>query len=299
MSQNSNPGPVQPPPSRRDALLLALIAFVLGIVLAGAWYHHHLRSAAKIKALSPAAKELVSELQAPVTIKYFSLLPRDSADESLQNFAERVTQLLDALKAASRGKLNIIRTDTPSETNADIAAADGIQGFNFNKGNGCYLGLTVVSGKSKQIFARLEPKWEPVLQFDLARAIARVAAENAPATSASSVDKPSPETLATVQRLIPDVKTVTLEQADRILHQEFLKNCRETATETEAKLKDAQQKVAQAQTSGTQAEVNAARKNLLQVQMDGADKLKNLAEQLQMQLQAFNQLKTEAGNGGK
>lgn len=293
-----HPGPVQPPAPRRDALLLALIAFVLGIVLAGAWYHHHLGAAAQIQTLSPAARELVAELPAPVSIHYFALLPPDSADASLQNFAGRVTQLLEALQAASHGKLQVTWIDTPADTNTDLATANGLQGFNLNKGNGCYLGLTVASGQSRQIFARLEPKWEPALQFDLARAIARVAAENAPVTPASAADKPGPETLAAVQHLIPDVKSTTAEQADRILHEAFLKNCRAVATATEAKLDEAQQQVVQAQAGGSPATIDAARKHLLQVQMDGADQLKKLAAQLQMQLAAFDQLKTDAGNTG-
>ncbi|HZI31436.1 MAG TPA: hypothetical protein VFF11_03785, partial [Candidatus Binatia bacterium] len=101
MSQNPSPGPVQPPASHRDPLLLALIAFVLGIVLAGAWFHHHLHSGSKAGVLSPATKKLLGQLAAPVTLRYYSLLPADSADASLQNFAGRVNDLLDSLKLAS------------------------------------------------------------------------------------------------------------------------------------------------------------------------------------------------------
>lgn len=299
MNQPSNPGPVQPPASRRDALLLALIAFVLGIVLAGAWFHHHLQSAAKKNAVSSATKDLVSDLAAPVTVQYYAILPADSADETLQNFSGRVGQLLENLKSDSHGKLQITTINTPSETNDAAADAAGIQAFNHNKGNACYLGLVVTSGKASQIFARLQPKWEPALQFDLARAISRVATENAPVTAATPADQPGPETIATVQRLIPDLKTVTPQQGAEILHQQFLKDCSELGKQTEAKLKQAQQAVVQAQASGSPADVEAARKNLLQVQLDGANQLKKLAAQLQTQLAAFNQMKEKADNAAK
>lgn len=298
MSQNPNPGPVQPPQSHRDALLLALIAFVLGIVLAGAWFHHHYQSATKKShsILFPVTKELMGDLTVPVSVDYYSLLPSSSADKSLQSFAGRVSKLLVALKTASHGKLQVTRIDTPSETNTATASASGIQAFNLDKGGACFLGVVLSSGNSKQVFARLQPKWEPVLQFDLARAISHVAAENAPTASAIRAAKPSPETIAAIHRLIPDLSTTSTEQGDQMLHEQFLKDCSQTGKETAAKLKAAEQEVTKAQASGSQADVEAARKKLLQVQLDGANQIKNLAAQLQTQLAAFKKMKEHATN---
>lgn len=295
MNQNPAPSPVQPPASRRDALLLALITFALGIVLAGAWFHHHLRAGSKGAALAPAAKTLLTHLEAPVTIRYYSLLPAGSTDQTLQTFAGRVTRLLDGVQAASGGLVKVTTIDAPSETNAAAAGADGIQAFNFDKGDACYLGLAITSGKARETFARLQPEWEPVLQYDLARAISRVADANKPAPE---IAKPSPETVATIKRLIPDVKAVTAKQASQILLAEYLKQSSELATETEAKIQAAQQQVAQAQASGSPTDVEAARKNLLQVQLAQAEKLKQLAAQLDIQQAVVQRMKTGAGNGG-
>lgn len=273
-----------------------VIAFVLGLALAGAWFHH--RSAAAHGGLSAPTRQLLAHLETPVTIRYYSLLPAGSADETLSAFAGRVAQLLNAVQTASGGKVEITRVDTPSDANSTAAGADGLQAFNLDKGDACFLGLAIASGKNKEAFARLQPEWEPALEYDLTRAILRVSATAAPARPAPEVAKPSPEIIASIKNLIPDVNAVSKEQADQIFHAEYLKQCGEVGAETEAKIQAAQQQVVQAQANGSEADVEAARKNLLQVQLAQGEKLKSLAAQLQTQLAVFQRMKTEATHGG-
>ena len=234
-----------------------------------------------------------------MTIRYYSLLPAGTADESLQAFAGRVAHLLENIQSASGGKIQVSSFDQLAETNANAASADGITAFNLDKGDACFLGLVVTSGKNTESLARLQPEWEPALESDLARAILRVAGTAAPARVAPEVAKPSSETIATINRLIPDVNAASMEAADQIFHAEFMKQCAEAGTEMETQINAAQQQVVQAQTSGSPANLEAAQKHLSQVQLAQADKLKQVAARLQIQLAVFQRMKNSATNAAK
>ena len=270
----------------------------MGIGLTGYWYHSHYNTVEN-GGLSDSTKNLLGQLAAPVTIRYYSILPMGSTDQMLQTFSARVTQLLQEVQAAGNGKIQLTTIDAPAETNAVAASADGIRAFNLEKGDACFLGLDIASGKNKETFDRLQPEWEPALEFDLARAILRVTAAAAPAKTAPVIAKPNQETIATINRLIPDASTVSVEQADQIFHAEFLRQCGEVGSEMETEVKAAQDKVAQAQNSGSASDLETARKNLLQVQLAQGDKYKALAARLQLQLAAFQQLKAGTNNIAK
>ena len=77
-------------------------------------------------------------------IRFYSVLPPGSAPESLQDFSRRVDHLLSEFQSANDGKIHVIRNSSTSEANADAAAADGIHPFNLDKGDACFLGITVV-----------------------------------------------------------------------------------------------------------------------------------------------------------
>jgi hypothetical protein len=286
------------PASRRPPLGLAIWAFVLGAALAAAWFHKH-HAVSENRGLSDSTKNLLGQLQVPVTIRYYSLLPSGSADESLQAFAGRVAQLLDAVQAASGGKVAVTTFDMPAETNSAAASADGLQAFNIDRGDACFLGMAIASGNNKESIARLQPEWEAALESDLVRAILRVAGTATPAKLAPEVARPSPETIATIKRLIPDVNAVSTEQAGQIFSAEYLKQCGVIGAESEAQVNAAARLVVQAQNSGSPADLEAARNHLAQVQVAQGEKFKELAAQLQIQLAVFQQMKAGATNGAK
>jgi hypothetical protein len=296
-SAASSPSAELPAPRRRP-LLLAGSFFLLGVVLTGIWFHHE-QSSRAAGGLSTPMKNLLGQLAAPVTIRYYSLLPVGSDGKSLPAFAGRVAELLDAVQTASGGKVQITRFDTPAETNANAASADGLQAFNLDKGDACFLGLTIASGKSKESFARLQPEWEPALEYDLARAILRVASAAAPARPAPEIAKPNAAVMASVNRLVPDMNATSVETADQIFHAEFLKACAEAGTEMETQMNAAQQQVVQAQNSGSPADLEAAQKHLSEVQLAQAEKFKQIAARLQLQLAVFQRMKAGATNDAK
>jgi hypothetical protein len=272
----------------------------LGIALAAVWFHKHQNnSATRYGGISPATINLLKQLPSPVTIHYYALLPAGSSEAMLAAFAARVTQLLNDVQTVSGGKISVTTFDQPSDASSTAASADGIQPFNLDKGDACYLGLAIISGKNHEALARLAPEWESALDSDLARAIERVTAIAASAPPAPEVAKPSPAILASIKKLIPDVSTVSVAQADQIFHADFLKRCGEAGTELEKQIGDAQQKVVAAQAGGSAADLEAARKNLADVQLAQAEKLKAIAADLPVQLAVFQRMKNGDTNAAK
>ena len=270
-------------------LVLAAIFFILGAGLTGAWFHYH-ESSRNADELSEPVRNALEHLAVPVTIRFYSLLPAGTSAEE-QAFSGRVEDLLAAMQADSAGKIQVTRLDATAETNVAAAEAEGIQPFNLDKGDACFLGIAIAGGKNRETFARLQPEWEPALEYDLARAIARVAAVAAPAKPAPEIAKPSPEIIASINRLIPDVSVVSVEQAGQIFHAEFVKQCGAVGAELETQVNAAQQQVVQAQNGGSESDLQAARQHLQQVQLAQGEKLKQLAADLQTQLAVFQQMK--------
>jgi hypothetical protein len=275
-------------------LVLAVIFFILGAALTGAWFHFKRSPAGPLRdELSGPTRDLLAHLATPVTLRFYSLLPAGSR-EDLRTFSGRVDNLLTAVQEAGAGKIQVTRLDAPAENNLAAATTDGLQAFDLDKGDACYLGLVISGGANKETMARLQPEWESALPYDLVRAILRVAAVPPPAPLPAAVAKPSSEIIASINRLIPDVSAVSAEQADQILHAEFVKQFGEVGAEMEALVNAAQQEMVQAQASGSPANVEAARKKLLQAQLAQGEKLKGIAADLQTRLAVFQQMKAGA-----
>ena len=279
-------------------LLLAVIFFVLGAGLTGFWFHRHPAGAVAGELAAPT-RNLLNQLSAPATIRFYSLLPAGSADASLQAFAGRVADLLNEMQTASGGKLQVTIVDTPADTNADAAGAEGIQAFNLDKGQACFLGAVIASGKNQETFTRLQPEWEPALQYDLARAIERVTAVSPPPKPAPEVAMPSPEIVSSIHQLIPDLNATSLADADQIFHEDFLKQCIAASQKFQEEINAASEQVTRAQSNGAAADEETARKHLQELQLAQGEKFKALAARLQIQLAVFQQMKNAATNVAK
>jgi hypothetical protein len=273
-----------------------LVVFLLGAILAGVWFKYGKPAAGSLwpgrsgPELSDNTWEQLRHLNSPVEIRFYSVLPPGSAPEPLQDFSGRVEHLLSKFQDAGGSQIHVTRNISTSETNADAAAADGIRPFNLDKGDACFLGITVAGGGGEENLARLQPEWEPALPFDLARAILQVAA--APSSPVVKASPPvSPETTNEILRLIPDVNGTSLEDGTRILRQAALREFTDAGAEMEKQIQVAQQQVADAQNGRSGAEQQAAMKHLQQVQLDQAEKVKAIAAQLQAQISAFEQMK--------
>jgi len=279
------------------AALLVLAVFLFGLASGAYWYHHATKSAPaqpsaeKTIVLSDITKAVLRRLTSPVEIRFYSLLDPASVSDSLPAFAGRVDQLLSAYQQEASGRIKVTRFNSPSDANAQAAAADGVKPFNRDKGNVCYLGVTVVQSQQKESLPQLAPEWEAAVESDITRAIVRVMGAQ-PASSLVAVAQPDSATIEEVKRAVPNLASVSVEEGTRILREAVLKDFAAAADEMDLRLKEAEQRVTDAQ-GKSEAEQQAARKNLQQVQLGQAEKLKQVAARLQAQITTLQQLKKE------
>src|ERR1700690_3100495 len=159
-------------PSGGRLMILVPVFFLLGAVLTGVWFKYGNRATGSIlpgSELSGSTSALLRQLNAPVEIRFYAVLPPGSAPETLQAFSGRVDHLLSEFQSANDDKIHVARNvssagatpdPAPAGGPADAASADGIHPFNLDKGDACFLGLTVVCGGQKESLPQLQPEWE-------------------------------------------------------------------------------------------------------------------------------------------
>jgi uncharacterized phage infection (PIP) family protein YhgE len=295
-----NPRPGQQGPGRTLALALTCLAAGLagGAFVASQLVSGHGPDAAsgpapgQAPALSAPTVAVLKHLEAPLEIRFYSSLGAATVPASMPAFVERVEQLLAQFEREAGGKLKLARLDFRLNSGVEKAAvADGIKPFNLEKGEACFLGIAVVGKQHKEGLERLAPEWEPALEFDLARAIARTAEAEVQPLAVVVAPHTGPPPLEEVKRLIPNLEAVSLEEGTRLLRQAALGDCARVVQETQTRIQQAQQNLLQAQTNRSEAEQQAALKQLRQLQAEQTDKLQQIAARSQAQIQTLRRLK--------
>lgn len=285
-------------------IVLVLVFFLLGIA-AGAFLIYRGASSGTANAgreaggeqlvvLSESTKAVLKRLDSPVEIRFYSLLDPASVPDSSQAFAKRVDQLLSAYQREAAGKINVVRYNSQSDANAGAASADGIKPFNMDKGDACYLGITIAHAGQKETLPQLFPEWEQALEFDLARAIVHVSTTTAttkPVVAATS--QPDKAVVEEVRRAIPNLASVSLEDGTRILREAAMNDYSAAVSEMEKQVKAARERAVQAQSNSSEAGQQTAMKQYQQVQTEQTEKLKQIAVRLQAQITALEQLKRQ------
>lgn len=285
-------------------IILVLAFFLLGIGASAFWFYRTTKrgkadvgqeaNGKQAVVLSDGTKAVLQHLDSPVEIRFYALLDPASVPESSQAFAGRVDQLLSAFQDGGNGKIKVVRYNSRSDFNtaADAAAADGIQAFNREKGNACYFGITAVCQGQKELLPRLAPEWEQALEADLSRAIEHLAGSKQPAQQPLANNPPTDASaIEEVKRAIPNLNAVSVEEGTRILREAALKEFKAAASEMEGQVKEAQQRLGQAQNGGSEGEQQAAIKHLQQLQTEQAEKIKQIAAKSNAQIEALKQLK--------
>jgi hypothetical protein len=277
--------------------VVVLVSFLLGVAVTAFWVYAHAKSGGANQSgeggangsfqLSESTRAVLRRLNSPLEIRYYCLLDPAGAPDSLKAFGARADALLSEYEKEGAGKIKVARFKTDSDPNT--AVKDGITGFNLDKGNGCYLGLAIKGNGQTQLLPRLSPEWEPALEWAIAKA-----AETVSTTTARAAAPSDAAALEAVKRSIPNLDTVSLQDGTRILRESALKEFAQVAQETEAKVKEAQQLLVQAQTNQSAADQQAAMKHLQQIQADQNEKLKQIAARAQAEIQALQQYKSAA-----
>jgi hypothetical protein len=279
-------------------ILLVLVFFSLGLAGGAFWYYRatghgtvNVGHEAGSK-LAESTKAVLKALNAPVEIRFYSLLDPASTSDALRTFAGRVDQLLAEYEREAGGKITVARYTTQSDADARAASSDGVGAFNRDKGDACFLGVAVVCNDQKETLGQLSPEWEAALESDLSRAIARLTVAK-PATGFAPTSAPQLDAAVSeeVRRSIPNLDSLSLADGKQILRAAALKEFVEATDEMQRRVKEAQQRISQAQNNGSESEQQAALKQLQQVQAEQTEKLKQIAAQSQARIQALEQIK--------
>ena len=279
-------------------MLLLLLALLAGVVWMYFANHPNPSSNAEpppgpASALSDSTLATLQKLDAPVQVRFYSVLDPATTPPELSAFADRVQQMLQAYQEAAGDKLKLTRVTTAPRSASNPAAADGIQVFNLDKGDPSYLGIAMEYKGKTESLPRLAPEWEQALEPDLTRALARLLNASGPVAAPLSISQVNTAAVEQVKALFPDLAAVQFEDAKKRIQTEALKEYTAAAKELETKLKEAQQRLSQAQTNDTEAERQAAVKELDQLRAEQGEKLKEIAARSQAQIQAFQQLKAQ------
>jgi hypothetical protein len=278
-------------------IALVVVFFLLGIAGSALWFRRaapggeHPPSGAGPAPLSAATLAVLQHLNVPIEIRFYVLLDPATVPDSVRAFAGRVDQLLAQYQQAANGRVKVTRCDPTSNATANAAVADGLKPFNQDKGDACFLGLALQHDKQKEALPQLSTDWEPALESDLSRAIARLndtAAALKPAAAPPPIDAMATEE---VKRALPNFSTLSVEDGTKALRQSALDELTKAAQEMDVKIKDAQQRFLDAQKNHSSAEEAAAQQQLVRLQAEQTERLKQIIARSQARVEAFQRLK--------
>jgi len=134
----------------------------------------------RLHTLSEGTKKLLRSLESPVKVKLY-VSPAEQVPVQLRAYAQRVEDMVREFKSYAGANLVIEKyRPKPDSEEEDAAQLDGIETQQLLTGESFYLGLAVTQLDRKHAIPALSPQRERLLEYDLARAIARVAAAQRP-----------------------------------------------------------------------------------------------------------------------
>ena len=135
----------------------------------------------KVQTLSEGTKKLLRGLESPVKVKLYISRGEQAMPVPLRSFAQRVEDLAREFKSVAGANVVIeLYNPKPDSEDEDAAQLDGVEPQQLFSGETFYLGLTVSQLDRKQAIPAVSAQRERLLEYDLARAIARVAIAERP-----------------------------------------------------------------------------------------------------------------------
>src|SRR5258705_7594022 len=126
----------------------------------------------KLYTLSEGTRAVLGKLESPVKIRlYFS---QNEIPLPIKAYGRRVEDLLAEFRQAGRGKVLVEKLDPQPDSDAeDSATLEGVEAQVTPSGDKFYLGASISYTDQKVALPALTPDREPLLEYDLVRAIAR------------------------------------------------------------------------------------------------------------------------------
>jgi len=162
--------------------IAAVLALVVALnFLAGLFKQRIDLTAEKAFTLSQGTREILGKLDTPVQIRLYASLANPDMPVILKNYARQVEDLLSEYQQASKGLVTVQKLDPEPDSEAeDSARLDGIDGEQLPNGDRIFLGLSVAMLDQKQSIPFLAPNRERLLEYEVTRAISRVATPKKP-----------------------------------------------------------------------------------------------------------------------
>ncbi|MGH8764983.1 MAG: GldG family protein, partial [Burkholderiales bacterium] len=134
-----------------------------------------------IYTLSDGTKKILRGLQSPVKVKLYISRGEQAMPVQLRSYAQRVEDMVKEFKSVAGSNLVIEPYNPkPDSEDEDAAQLDGVEPQQLFSGEQFYLGLAVTQLDRKQVIPALSPQRERLLEYDLIKAIARVATVDRP-----------------------------------------------------------------------------------------------------------------------
>jgi ABC-type uncharacterized transport system involved in gliding motility auxiliary subunit len=167
-------------------LLAAFVVIVLVNLVLGAPRARVDLTQGRLYTLSEGTRSVLAKLEAPVKIRlYFS----QGAEVPLpiKAYGRRIEDMLAEFSQAGRGKVRVEKLDPEPDSEAeDSAALEGVEAQVAGSGDKFYLGASVSYAERKIALPALALDREPLLEYDLTRAIARATATAKPVVGVMS-----------------------------------------------------------------------------------------------------------------
>src|SRR4051812_15576513 len=155
------------------ALFIILVAF--NYLASGAAVRADLTQG-NLYTLSDGTKKILQKLDGPVKLRLYVSQSDNAIPVQLRSFAQRVDDLVREFKAVAGPNLIVERYNPkPDSDEEDAAQLDGVEPQTLFSGEQFYLGLSVSRLDRKQALSNISQQRERLLEYDLIRAIARVA----------------------------------------------------------------------------------------------------------------------------
>lgn len=284
-------------------MALALGLLLLGVAFGALWYFRtQPQTEAKVASgnenspaqvgLSPSTLTVLHDLKAPVELRFYCSLTPVGPDSDLPAFGRRVTRLLSEYEQAGDGMIQVVQQDPVTNAAAQASAkADGINPSMLSARGVCYLGLAVVQGNRTERVPQLDPAWEPALESDISRAIARVTQVPAQPRQSEEQLQAAAAAQGEVERIIPNLASVSVAEGTQILREAYLQDFLATLKTTQPEIDALQERMQQLQNNMSDADRENYLEQLQQLRARQKKQLDELAARVEAQVAALEQIK--------
>src|SRR5438445_7779499 len=168
-------------------LVAAFVILVLLNLVLGAARGRIDLTQGKLFTLSEGTRAVLAKLESPVKIRFYFTQGDAGVPLPIKAYGRRVEDLLAEFRQAGRGKVLVEKLDPQPDSDAeDSATLEGIEAQVTPAGEKFYLGASVSYLDQKLALPALTPDREPLLEYDLTRAIARATVTSKPVVGVMS-----------------------------------------------------------------------------------------------------------------